>query len=963
MNRPQGASSWLWIFLLCGVNALGQDTSTPKAVDWLRGTGESLEIRIRGEIVDAEGKAAEGATLVARCIKEGRSTDLLPNRIGQKFEVWVPVGKPEWFQLSFDGGSADGKKIISRRIMHTELRQAAIDGIKLELRSPDRVMEIKVVDRGSPVEGANVLVDTRQFQERLAITDKQGIARYSLFADDEPREISAWTADHRVGGYQFVRQPTRDAKAAQHVIELSPCRPQKIRFTQEEGNQPVEGLGFCLYVATPEPYYNYVGLIPASTMKTDAKGEATFEWFPDWPKHHFYVDRLDKEWVKVGAEQITDDGVIEVRVKPSKFAQRQRISGQLSSFDGKHGGYLLEFRSFQGEQQNRMDVLYAISDAEGNFTISVLPGSSYYGHVDDNRYFSDIVNWTPYDPKTNASSSPKFSVKEGVPIEVYLCEGANKSPMKNTYVSLFNTHDAPGGKGSHQWFAISGSDGVARGYARSDRPLTVSVNQLDWRMEKVFEPKDGKFERMEMHRPIAGRLRVKGRLSLPPDSESSLEQAEMVFGAIDGQSMDYDRVKLQTDGHFEFETVSPLFGVYASSKDKKAAIVQIVESSDINGELLLQLTPTGSYEGQLLDSEGKPKANYPVRASIEVAGNRKSETGSPTSFQAQVASAETDAEGNFTLQGIPFGVKAAIYGGPGSDNGRMPLERLVFEGGEKRPRQVLRLSSSEVAKPIPLKDRYTTALRDAKLGGWRMLVVIFNPTSDNEEFVNHHFYNYDENDDVSGFMHVYFRRKDASASPQGNAFASQMKWPEHKEGAIFAIALEADGKELGRIEIDPKHPDASKTSLKFLHDHAPQPDDAKKKWDEAFAVAAKTDRKVWVRVSQRFCGPCHILNRWLDDQKELIEKDYVLLKVDNVRDLNGKEIAERFWDWKAGHGVPFHAIFDASGSKLIDSAGPLGNIGAPSGYEGGKHLKKMFEASRTKLTDEEIEKLIKSLPE
>lgn len=938
-------------------------TAENQKLDWLRGTGESLEIRIKGEIVDAEGKGVEGAKLVVQYLKDGRATDLKVSRNRHEFEVWIPLGAPEWFHLGFEGSSADGKKLISRRIMHREIRQMAIDGVKLELRAPDRVMEIKVVDQGRPVEGASVLVDTRQFLERLVATDKQGIARYPLFADDEPYEISAWTEDRRVGGYQFSRQPTRDTKAPQHVIELSPCRPQKIRFTQEDGNQPAPGIDFCLYVATPEPYFNYVGLIPASTMKTDAKGEATFEWFPDWAKHHFYVDRLDKEWVKVGKERIADDGVIEVRVKRSKLAQRQRISGQLSSFDGKHGGYLLEFRSFRGEEEDRMDVLYAITDAEGNFTISVLPGSSYYGHVDDNRYFSDIVDWTPYDPKTSTSSSPKFSVKEGVPIEVFVCEGPNKKPMVNQYVSFFNQHKTRGGSGSHQWFGMTGDDGIARGFTRSDQPLRVSVNQLDWRMEKVFQPKDGRFERIEMHRPIAGRLKVKGQLILPPELGSSLAGAEMFFGAMDGQSMDYDRVKVDAEGRFELETVSPLLGVYASTKDKKAAVVKIVESSAINGELLLQLAPTGEYQGQVLDEEAKPKVKYPVRASIGVAGDRTSETGSPTSFHAQAASAETDSEGNFTLAGIPFGVNTAIYGGPGSDNGRTPLERLVLEAGEKRPRQVSRLSSSAASsiapKPIPLQERYTSALRDAKLGGWRMLVVIFNPTSDNEEFVNHHFYNYDENEDVSGFMHVYFRRKDANASPLANAFASEMKWPEHKEGAIFAIALDAEGKELGRIEIDPKHADASKASLKFLHEFAPQPDDANKKWSDAFALAAKTDRKVWVRVSQRFCEPCLVLNRWLDDQKELIEKDYVLLKVDNARDLGGPEVAARFWDRKSGMGVPFHAIFDASGSKIIDSAGPLGNIGAPSGYEGGKHLKKMLSSSRTRLTDEEIEKLVK----
>ena len=65
------------------------------------------------------------------------------------------------------------------------------------------------------------------------------------------------------------------------------------------------------------------------------------------------------------------------------------------------------------------------------------------------------------------------------------------------------------------------------------------------------------------------------------------------------------------------------------------------------------------------------------------------------------------------------------------------------------------------------------------------------------------------------------------------------------------------------------------------------------KWDEAFAAAKQTNRKVWVRISQRYCGPCFMLARWLDDHKEIIERDYVLLKIDDVRDLHGHEVAKR----------------------------------------------------------------------
>lgn len=943
-------------------------------VDWLRGSGETLELRIAGEIVDARGKPVSDAKLSVQYVETASSKDLQVVRDGNRVEAWVPLGKPGWFSIKFEASSADGKSVLWHSITNSKFREAAIEGVKLVLKPIHRTMEIKVVQDGAPVRGAHVLVDSRVRKEARSITDGSGVARFPMEERDVPYEITAWTDDHRIGGYQFVRQPTRDANAAQHVIELSKCRPQKVRFLQASDGAPVEGLGFCLYVATPQPYYNYVGLIPASTMKTDSKGEAIYQWFPDWPQHHLYVDHLDPAWVKVGEETFANDGAIEVRVKRSKIAERRLVTGSLKSFDGRHGGYFIEFRSFDGEEDSRMDVLYAISDAEGRFAISVLPGAVYYGHVNGDRFFSDIVDLLPFDPKSGVTISPSLTVKEGIPIEVFVSEGPNQKPIANQYVSLFNRHPFSRmvdgkkrhGTGTHQWAALTDERGIARGFAPPDQELEVNVNQLDWRMEKTFQPKDGKFERIELHRPIAGRLKVKGQFIVPAELGVSLEVGEMQFGAVDGQSMDHNQVKVDADNRFEFETVSPMFGVFASSKDKKAAVAKIVESSAIGESLTLQLEATGEYQGQILDEAGKPKADYPVRATIGLNSKRTSETGSPTWFTAQVSSTKTDAEGNFTLGGIPYGIGTSIYGGAGDDNGRMPLEKITLDAGEKRPKSVHRLSattSSAPEKRPALKTQFENAMRDAKLGGWRTMVVAYQGTPENREFVTKQLYDYDNNNDVSGFMHVFHRTAGDSDSPEDKAFAETMNWPAPGEGKVFAYAIDESGKELGRIELDIKDAAASDKATKFMHDFAPQPEDAKKKWDEAFALAAKTDRKVWVRVSQRFCGPCFVLSRWLDDQKALIEKDYVVLKVCNVRDVGGAEVAARFWDFKSGHGVPFHAIFDASGAKIIDSAGPLGNIGAPSGYEGGKHLKKMLMESRKNLTEEEIDKLIKSLPE
>ncbi|MEL6109035.1 MAG: hypothetical protein AAFU85_23760 [Planctomycetota bacterium] len=84
------------------------------------------------------------------------------------------------------------------------------------------------------------------------------------------------------------------------------------------------------------------------------------------------------------------------------------------------------------------------------------------------------------------------------------------------------------------------------------------------------------------------------------------------------------------------------------------------------------------------------------------------------------------------------------------------------------------------------------------------------------------------------------------------------------------------------------------------------------------------------------------------------------LKIDDVRDLNGTEVAERL-TLRRGVGVPFHAMFDADGEMLADSYGLIGNVGAMSGVEGKRHFRKMLETACKRISAEEIKSLLESI--
>lgn len=57
-------------------------------------------------------------------------------------------------------------------------------------------------------------------------------------------------------------------------------------------------------------------------------------------------------------------------------------------------------------------------------------------------------------------------------------------------------------------------------------------------------------------------------------------------------------------------------------------------------------------------------------------------------------------------------------------------------------------------------------------------------------------------------------------------------------------------------------------------------------------------------------------------------KDYIDLKIDTERHLNGEAVAKRLRGERGG-GIPWMVVVDAAGEELLTGDGPDGNIGCP----------------------------------
>jgi len=933
----------------------------------LRGTGQNREMLIRGRVFGTDGLSAQGYELLVN-LKESPSGlhELSTMMEGSRFEVWVPVGGSGWSYLEVSASADGGRRRAFLGVPNWSLRQKAIDGIELRLAPTSRNVEVSVVKDGVPVEKAHV---TCQLEGNLLLhaeSDEDGRAVFHLMDGEGISRLSAWTDQFEVGGYQFNRQPRRDTRGGKFTIELDDCRDQRIRFVDVEINAPVADVRFALTVGTGPPNYNFPGTpdtLPGCRMTTDEKGEATYRLFPNWKEHGSYVEIIDRRWAKASSNKMTaaSDGALVVEVK--RRIERKPMVGRVESVDSGVGGFLLVIQTFQAEEEGYVDRLYAVTDGEGHFTVDCLPGATYCVCVADERHASEIIDLIPFEPATGESKTVLLQAMLGHPVEIRLTSGPNRQPIPGQHVNFRTSHDFSWledseprhGSSGRQWGVSTDDMGIARTWALAGSEVEANVYAGEWRSgEKRVTVSADQVATIEFHREVSTAREVKGHLVPPPDLDVDLAGAEVFFGSVDGETDERHTGRTDAQGRFAFTTKAIRFGVFAYTADGKAAGVATSEKA--KEPLDVQLSRTASLQGRLLLPDESPLGHHAVRVRPQVRGQKDRNKSFSSSFLAKTFETTTDSEGDYAFEKLPSQLDMSLQADP-IDNAQydVRLDRFFLQAGESRTGMVSHIGDRRRRDDRPVAEKYDGLSRDSLLGDFHLIVFVYGTKT--SDFVDAVLDN--SRTQLGSYLQLLVRADELTAAD--SEFVTEHNWLRSNEHSVFASVLSGSGQELGRIELNVMADGAAAAAAGFLHTHAPPIADAEEKWAGAFAEAKITNRRVWARVSQRYCGPCFRMARWLDDNRESLERDYVLLKVDNVRDIHGPEVADRIVSRREQFGVPFHAIFDADEELMIDSEGPTGNIGHPASFEGRRHLKTMLSETRSRLSDEQIDQIIDTL--
>lgn len=185
-------------------------------------------------------------------------------------------------------------------------------------------------------------------------------------------------------------------------------------------------------------------------------------------------------------------------------------------------------------------------------------------------------------------------------------------------------------------------------------------------------------------------------------------------------------------------------------------------------------------------------------------------------------------------------------------------------------------------------------------------------------------------------------------------------------GVPYLTILNKDGnvvanQDTGSLEKDKAH-DPEKV-LAFLTENQAKYLDANDLLKESIGEAEKTGKSVFLRFSAPWCGWCKRMTKWME-QKEveaILAKDFIFLKIDQERTINGMEIKKNF-PASEKSGIPWFTVLDNNGKEIVNSSLLDGkNMGFPASNEEISTFSTFLLKSRKNMTESDIEFLQESL--
>jgi hypothetical protein len=514
----------------------------------------------------------------------------------------------------------------------------------------DVTLDVRVTFQGKPVAMAQVVALDREDRLR-AVTDRDGKARIRLARDGKLNCIVAFDAKFGLGGRWFgvtgeVPAPPRTVLE----LPLAAAKPHTIRVIDDKG-KPVRLASINLLSVMTEQEWLQPGLLEASHLHTNSRGEAPVGWMPADVKG-VGLEVSDDRW-KLDRCQ-TQGGVTVAQVRPL-----HPVDGRLSLPEGNSpAGMWITGTGMGGAAIGHRPSARVRKD--GTFTLYVAADHAYSLCLVDKRWATDSWTGVILSKEGAAPKELNFVAYPAVTLSVLVTRGPKHDPVEGAWVMLrsgdqFQWHDVQGQVqlegGGPQVVVYTDKRGRAE-FAVGKGMHEICLATDDWRHHQTVEVDSAEPVSLGIHHPRTGKHSLSGRLLR--DGRPYHSGPETV---VRGSDPNHTEVTAQPvvspEGTFSLSLDAGEIYVFAVDSKNHLSAARLVGAAEAS--VVLDLKAMGRIRGTVVDSNGNPLAGHIL--DLVFAG--------PDfwMFESVHQATTSDNQGNFKFDAVPTGVPLRVYAG------------------------------------------------------------------------------------------------------------------------------------------------------------------------------------------------------------------------------------------------------------------------------------------------------------
>jgi hypothetical protein len=341
----------------------------------------------------------------------------------------------------------------------------------------------------------------------------------------------------------------------------------------------------------------------------------------------------------------------ETGIVTAKLLRNEAIRGRVVQADGSPARGVLVKADGSGHDLDHGSGS-ARTSGDGTYEMFVAPGEGYAVYVEDPDQAAparlDVIV-----REGKPASDVDFTLSSGTIVRGSMTFGPHDRPVPEQFVRIYENGAqapadlrVPGYQLEHTIQRRSGvmTDKDGRFSIRLG-PGTYTVIEPSHRESRELTIQDEPEKVLDYHldRPLQGLLTGQVTFQGKPVAEA---EVEILTADFQGE---HRRVRTDDEGRFQVLSLLDKTFVYAKTAD--GSLAAIVEIGPVDPTVTVELAPTATASGILLDENGKPAANRPLIWGRRVFHNERRSLSSQW-FGPRVV---TDAQGRFTLPSLVVG--------------------------------------------------------------------------------------------------------------------------------------------------------------------------------------------------------------------------------------------------------------------------------------------------------------------